>query len=157
MAIPGIDPDFLKSQIDTMRDAIGRNIIVHTKINDPCPLCTASGYYDSVSDSSYYLVCPVCAGNFWRDSTLETEVLARVHWVSNEAITATPGGKYFLGDAQITVDPSYQTLLEDAQNESGKIVVDGNDMEIIRINPMGAPTINRVRAILKTMGKRPNT
>ena len=46
------------------------------------------------------------------------------------------------------------SLLQSAQNEIGKVVVDGQDMQIIRINPLGAPDITRVRAILKGMGQR---
>jgi hypothetical protein len=115
-----------------------------------------SGFYDSLNNNSWHTTCPECNGDFWKNITVSTEVLARVHWVSNEAITATPGGKYFLGDAHITVDPTYTELLESAQNDAGKVVVDGQDMEIIRINPMGAPEINRVRAILKSVGTRPD-
>lgn len=155
MAIPGFSETELKAQIDSVRETIGRIVEIYTPSNTACVLCVASGYYDPVSDTSYYITCPVCAGSYWRESVTATEVLARIHWVSNEAITATPGGKYFLGDAQITVDPSYRTLLESAQNEAGKVVVDGQAMQIIRINPMGAPEINRVRAILKGMGNRP--
>lgn len=155
MAIPGIDPDFLKSEIDSMRETIGRNVTVYVRGTDPCPLCTASGYFDTISNTSVFLTCPVCSGAFWLNTENATEILARVHWVGNEAITATPGGKYFLGDAHITVDPSYRTLLESAQNNYGRVVVDDQDMEIIRINPMGAPEINRVRAILKGSGRRP--
>lgn len=155
MAIPGINPDFLKGEIDSMRETIGRNVTVNVRGNSPCPLCTASGYFDSISNTSYFTTCPVCSGAFWQDVEIATEVLARVHWVSDEAITATPGGKFFLGDAHITVDPSYQALLESAQNNYGNVVVDGRTMEITRINPMGAPEINRIRAILKGSGKRP--
>jgi len=34
-------------------------------------------------------------------------------------------------------------------------VVDGQDFSILRINPLGAPEVNRVRAILKGVGSRP--
>lgn len=67
---------------------------------------------------------------------------------------ATPGGKYFLGDAQITVDPCHTEVFQSAQNDAGKVVVDKQDMQIMRINPMGAPEINRVRIVLKGMGGR---
>lgn len=156
MSIPGVNRAFIKAQIDTVRQTIGRNIDVHTRVNTPCYLCTASGYYDSISDSSWYVTCPVCSGSFWMPTTEVTEVLARVHWVSNEGITATPGGKYYLGDAQITVDPSYTDLLRSAQT-TGKVVVDGQDFQILKINPLGAPEINRVRAILRGTGDRPES
>lgn len=154
--IPSINKSFIKAQIDAVRSSIGRNITIYTQAKTACTICVASGYYDSVANSSWYFTCPQCSGNYWIETAVATEILARVHWVSNEGITATPGGKYYLGDANITVDPEYTLLLESAQNESSKVVVDGQDMEIIRINPLGAPEINRVRAILRGMGDRPN-
>lgn len=154
--IPQINKSFIKAQIDAVRDTIGRNVTVYTQFPTACPICVASGYFDSVNNNSWYVTCPQCSGDYWLSTTTTTEVLARVHWVSNEGITMTPGGKYFLGDAQITVDPEHWDLLQSAQKDSGKVVVDGQDMEIVRINPLGAPEINRIRAILKSMGDRPN-
>lgn len=151
-----ISPDFIKSRIDIVRENIGRNVTVYYPNTSSCLECVASGYYDPSTDTSFNIVCPQCHGAFWLNSVDSIDILARIHWVSNEGITATPGGKYFLGDAHITVDPENTTYLRQAQNEAGKVVVDGQDMQIIRINPMGAPTINRVRAILKGMGNRPN-
>lgn len=151
-----ISKSFIKAQIDSVREAIGRTVFIYTPGTDACTICVASGYYDPVSDHSWYVTCPQCSGNYWLPTTHVTEVLARVHWVGNEAITATPGGKYYLGDASITVDPSYTDLLESAQNDAGKVVVDNQDMQITKINPLGAPEINRVRAILKGMGNRPD-
>ena len=155
MTIPAVNKDFIKAQIDAARQSIGRTVSVYTPGTDACTICVASGYYDPISDTSWYTLCPQCSGSYWLSTTVSTEILARVHWVSNEGISVTPGGKYFLGDAHITVDPSYTVLLEQAQSEAGKVVVDGQDMEIIRINPLGAPKVNRVRAILKGMGTRP--
>lgn len=148
--------DYIKTQIDATRDVIGRDIDVYTKHLSACPLCTASGYYDPVGDISFYTVCPVCSGTFWLNVPTKTPVLARVHWVGNEAITATPGGKYFMGDAQATIDPSYHSLFVSAQNEGGKVVIDGQEMDIVQIRPMGVATINRYRIILKGTGNRPS-
>ena len=156
MAIPGFNKDFLKAQIDSVRESIGRDVTIYTSKSTVCVDCVASGFYDPVSDTSFNVVCPQCSGAGWLTSVDATTVLARIHWVTNEGIKVTPGGKYFLGDAQITVDPSYTSLLEAAQNDAGKVVVDGQDMEIIRIDPKGAPEINRVEAVLKGMGYRPN-
>lgn len=148
--------DFIKNQIDLSRANIGRNVDVYTPILSPCTLCQPSGYFDALGNCSFFTVCPVCVGSYWLNTVQKTEVLARVHWVSNEAITATPGGKYFLGEAWATVDPVYHDLFVQANNESGKVVVDNQDMQIIQIRPMGAPSINRIRIILKSMGDRPN-
>lgn len=152
--IPGVDKSYVKSQIDQARDVLGRIVDVHTPRRDACSICLPSGYYDSRTDTSFYTQCPVCKGTYYLNTTDVTGVLARVHWVQDEAITATPGGKYYLGDAQITVDIKYRTLFEAAQ-PNGKVVVDGHDMGIVKISPMGAPEINRYRIILKGTGDRP--
>lgn len=151
-----IDKDFLKSQIDFMRDSIGRTVTIYTTSLVACSVCSVSGFLDTASDTSWFVTCPECRGKYWKQTPVPTEVEARVHWVSNEGIAVTPGGKYYLGDAQITVDPSNWHLLEQAQTREGKVVVDGQEMEITRINPMGAPEVNRVRAILRSTGKRPD-
>jgi hypothetical protein len=84
------------------------------------------------------------------------EVLARVHWVNDEAITATPGGKYFMGEATLTINIDDLEIAEQCQSESGKVYVDNHHMQITKIIPMGAPDINRYRVILKNMGDRPD-
>ena len=152
-----VNAEFIKAQIDSVRDSIGRNITVFYPKQSTCLSCVASGYYDPVSDSSWNIVCPQCSGSFWLNSVDSQEILARIHWVSNEAINSTPGGKYFVGDVQVTIDPSYTDLIRSAQNDAGKVVVDGQDCQIMRINPMGTPSINRVRVVLRTMGGRPST
>jgi len=60
-----------------------------------------------------------------------------------------------MGDATVTVDPSYRLIAEAAQNETGRVEVDGHDMQITKIIPLGAPEPNRYRVVLKNMGERP--
>lgn len=151
-----VSAKFIKQQIDLVRDWIGRNIDVYTPTHSACTLCTPSGYYDSLNDTTFYSTCPVCQGHYWLDTTTKTTVLARVHWTGDEAITATPGGKYYVGDAWVVVDPSYRHLMEAAQSEAGKVTVDGNEMQIVKINPWGVPEQNRLRVVLKNMGERPS-
>jgi len=152
-----VNPDFIKDQIDSVRTQIGRTITVYTPQATACLACVAAGDYDPKSDTSFNIVCPQCNGAYWINHVDGTDVLARIHWVGNEAITATPGGKYYLGDAQVTVDPMYRALFEAAQNEAGRVDVDGQHFQILKISPMGAPTINRIRIVLRGMGARPET
>jgi hypothetical protein len=88
-------------------------------------------------------------------NTVSTEVLARVHWTNDEQITATPGGKHYLGQCYIHIVPEYLALAESAQVDKGTVVVDGHTMSISKILPMGAPEINRYRLILIGDGNRP--
>ena len=151
---PAVDIDNIREKIDAGREQIGRSVSIFTPTRNACVRCTASGLYDAISDKSIFFTCPECKGFFWKQEYTETVILARVHWTSNEAIAVTPGGKYFSGDAYIHVVPEYHTLLQTAQN-GGKVVVDGQEMSIIRINPVGAPVTNRYRAILRGAGNQP--
>jgi len=155
LPIAVINKEAIKRIIDNVRDEIGHNVTFYTEGLTACSLCVASGYYDPVGDTTYYTVCPICNGSYWINSAIATEVLARVHWVNDEAITATPGGKYYIGEATLTIEPMYLDLAEACEKESGRIVVDGHNMAITKIIPMGAPGINRYRVILKNMGDRP--
>lgn len=144
----------IKKDIDKFRDEIGRDILIYTPTRNPCSICTAGGFYDSVTDKSSYIKCPECKGAFWRDDFTEHTILARVHWTSNEAINVTPGGHYFTGDAYAVVDPEYHSVAQEAQS-GGYVVIDGQRMTILRINPEGAASINRYKLTLKGSGNRP--
>lgn len=150
-----IDGESIRADIDRLREGIGRDIYFYTSNQSPCTLCTASGYYDSLSDSSYYVTCPICSGAFYTSSATVTAVLARIRWTNDEAITATPAGKYYAGDATAHIEPEYLNLAEAAQAESGKVVVDGHNMRINKIIPLGTITNNRIRLILVNSGERP--
>jgi hypothetical protein len=154
MPFPVVDIDHIREQIDNGRDQIGRNISIYTPVRSACVQCTVSGFYDTISDHSIFFTCPECKGTFWKNGMEETVIVARVHWTSNEGIAVTPGGKYFSGDAYIHVAPEYHALLQKCQT-GGKVVVDTNEMSIIKINPQGTPVINRYRAILKGRGNAP--
>lgn len=145
----------IKKRIDKTRDKIGRTIHIYTPTRVACTICTAGGYYDSLTDKSVFIKCPECKGTFWKNDLLDHEILARVHWTTNEAISITPGGKYFTGDAYAVVDPSYHSVAQAAQEEGGKVVIDGQEMTITKISPEGAPEINRYKLILISRGNRP--
>lgn len=146
----------MKKQIDSARESIGRNVIFYTTVSGACTICVASGYLDSINNISTYYNCPECSGSYWKNSKVGTEVLARVHWVTDEAVTATPGGKYYLGDATVTIEKSHLELAMACQSETGTVEVDGREMTITRIQPIGAFDISRYRVILTGTGSRPN-
>lgn len=150
-----IDSDWIKSTIDSVRGEIGRNITFHKPVITPCPLCVASGYYDALNDTTLYFTCPTCGGDYYMPTTEDIEVLARIHWITDEQITASPGGKYYVEDCYAHVEPQYLPLIEAVQSEKGSVTVDGRTMSITKVLPQGAPTINRYRLILRGTGGRP--
>lgn len=149
-----VDRDWIRHVINGVREEIGRDVTFHTPTTSACSLCSASGYYDANNDTTFYFTCPVCNGQYYLDSTEDTEVLARIHWTNADAITATPGGKYYLGSASITVEDKYLALAEQTQDK-GTVTVDGYEMTITKILPVGAPEANRYRIVLNNVGGRP--
>lgn len=150
-----VDPQWIQDRIDEVRGYIGRTITFNVPTVSPCSLCSASGWLDSVNNISTYFTCPICAGQYYMPTTESTDVLARIHWTNDEAVTSTPGGKFYLGDASVHINPDYLDLAESAQVEHGSVSIDGHSMTIVKIIPQGAPTINRYRLILKGDGNRP--
>lgn len=151
-----VNREWIKRQIDAVRESIGRDITFYTEHKTPCTLCLPSGFYNAASDSTVYYNCPVCAGNYYLTTLSGHIILARVRWTNDEAITASPGGKYYIGDATATIDANDRQVAEDCFTFNGKVVVDNHDMFITKILPMGAPEPNRYRVVLKTVGGRPD-
>lgn len=145
----------IKHDIDSLRNGIGRDVSFYANSHVPCSLCLASGYYDVTSDNSYFTTCPICSGSYYLDTATITVVNARIRWTSDEAITATPAGKYYAGDASLHIDPKYLAVAQASQSDQGKVVVDGHDMTISKIIPLGTITNNRLRIILVNSGERP--
>lgn len=137
-----ITSDGVKAKIDAAREKIGRDVTFYTPIAGQNTDFTASGYYDPMSYTGF-------------NPTLETTVVkARVHWTDDERITATPGGKFFVGDCTLGIDPAYRELAEKAMLDESKIVVDGKDVIVIGIDPKGVMETNRLRLICKTVGSK---
>lgn len=149
-----VNRGWMKKQIDSARESIGRNVTFYSTAKAPCSLCTASGYYDTINDTTFYFNCPVCNGQYYIYREVGTEVLARVRWSNDQAITATPGGRYYIGDATATIEDKYLSIAEEAFTETGKVVIDDRTMQIIKIIPEGAPEINRYKVIMKAYGDR---
>lgn len=148
---------WIKRQIDSARQSIGRYVTFYVPTRTACSLCVASGWYDTQNDTTYYTTCPICQGGYWITGYDEHEILGRIHWVSDEAITATPGGKYYIGEATVTIENKYLSIAQAAQTDKGKVIVDNHEMTITKIIPYGAPEITRYRVILRNAGEKPST
>jgi len=139
-----IDPEFIKSRIDNVRTEIGRYVTFYTPVAGQDTDFVASGFYNPLTYTGFQTVLE------------ETEVLARIHWSGDERITATPGGKYYVGDCTLKVDPSYHDLAQRCMNANeGKVKVDEKFVTITAIDPVGAPTVNRLRIVCKSVGTKP--
>lgn len=147
--------DYVKQRIDTVRERMERLTYFYTNERSACPICvTISGAYDPINDVSFRVTCSGCLGAYWNLTPTANEVYGRVHWTDDEAVTATPGGKYYLGDAYIAINISDLALAERCQSFDGRVSVDDKYMTISRIDPLGALGTNRYKVILKSEGSR---
>lgn len=152
MTIGPVNKDYIKQKVDAVREQIGRTVVVNTPAVTGCSICVPSGYLDTFSNTSTYIKCPVCRGSYWVETMEQTTLLARVHWVADEGMGVTPGGKFFVGEASMHVDPSYHSLMQETQAK-GFITIDGQEMQIVRIDPRGLD-INRLRIVLRSRGTK---
>lgn len=141
-----IDPEYIKSKIDEVRGEIGRYVTFYTPVTGSNSDFVASGIYNPLTYTGYLVTLE------------ETEVLARIHWAGDERITATPGGKYYVGECTLGIDPAYHDLAQRCMNASeGKVKVDEKFLTIFSIDPVGAPTVNRLKVVCKSIGSKPQT
>lgn len=136
----GISPATIKGPIDSVRRQIGRMVT----FNVPSDSSSLTQLYNPATDNRFRL------------THRKVEVLARIHFTNDEAVTATPGGKYYIGESYVVVDPSDLPTAQATQEQGGFVTVDNRNFEISKIIPVGAPSINRYRLILIGMGNRPN-
>ena len=143
--------DWVKHVERVKFDALARDIYIYTTTKVACSLCTTSGSYDSIKDASYKVTCAECRGKFWVPTNVANVVPARVHWTNDEMVQATPGGKYYVGDATAKIGSEYHDLATECLTKEGRVVIDGQDMSITKIVPLGAFEAHQYRLILKTV------
>ena len=145
--------DWVRHAERTQSALLKRDIFLYTNVKTACSLCLASGSYDAVKDASFKITCPECGGKYWVLTFIPNAIPARIHWTDDEMIQATPGGKFYVGDAFAKINAEYLPLAQACQESTqGKVVVYNHDMTITKIVPMGAFDQNQYKLILKTIG-----
>lgn len=155
MASVVVDSALIRETISQFRQQIGRMVTFAVPDKTQCPVCISGGFIDTNTGNSWNFNCPTCKGSGWVNTMKETQVLARIHWTHDEALSITPGGKYFVGDCRFHIDPDDYPTATAAHTEDGRVYVDGHEMTITKILPEGTPTINRVMVICANAGSKP--
>jgi hypothetical protein len=146
--------DWIK-QVETVKlGEISRDITLYTNSKAACPVCSEANDYDATADASYNIVCAVCKGAYWVITQVANLVPARVHWTNDEFVTATPGGKYYVGEVHAKIDAAYLSLAQACQSFDSRVTVDGQEMTISRIVPLGTIEILQYQLILKGAGSK---
>ncbi len=112
-----------------------------------CSVCSL----DPVTDTSTDSFCPVCSGEYWIETISGADIKAHVTWKSADGLGWYSAGQQFIGDCLIKViynTDNYGVIL----NSKG-VIVDDRDMQISKVNLLGAPTINRITLSLKERDK----
>jgi len=138
-----IFPANTETQIDAIRDAIGRDVTFYRNIGNVA--CAVSGCsLDPVTNKSTNSFCPVCSGNYWIPQISGTVVTAKVKWRGSDQATWYTAGKVFDGDCQLQISSGNSYLLDAIY-----VGVDDEYLIIKKTIPKGVPELNRVIVILE--------
>jgi hypothetical protein len=132
-------PSDTDETIDSIRNAIGRNVTFHYKsTSTPCPDCSL----DPSTDTSTNSFCQTCGGYYWIPVYSDLIKKAHILWGQMDILNWVSAGKLYDGDCRIQVkyEDDLLTILPDVKY----VVVDGKHMEIKKKEFRGVPEINRI-------------
>ncbi len=90
---------------DSIRDAIGQDAtFVFEGDVIECSLCSASGLYDPINETSLDSWCPTCSGAYFLPTDVEVDIKSHVRWNYGDQKDMDSAGYIPLGDCSITID-----------------------------------------------------
>lgn len=141
-------PEDTYKVVDAIRDAIGRDIIIHHVISvSGCSLCNL----DPTTNLSTDPFCPACSGKYWIPVYSSTRIKAHIFWKRGQKIDWLPGGIHF--DSDITAQIKFSGNIENYLDNADYIIVDGKKFEEKERTYRGVPTINRIILFLDEIEK----
>lgn len=136
-------PTNTKEVTDSIRDAIGRTVIIHTHSDvSLCPDCKL----DPISGKSSDPFCSTCGGTGYITSKIDSEVTAHINWNSIGDTINTPGGRIFNGDCKISIE--YTSVNLSNVMNADYFTVDNKNLYLKNYDIRGVPTPNRIIIIL---------
>lgn len=124
--------------IDSIRDAVGRDVDFYVATLSGCPDCSLNPVTNTSTDS----FCLTCSGEYWIP-TYEVETInAHVTWGDADQLAWVTGGQIREGDCRVQVKYTEANL--SAVENADYLVVDGKRMRVENKNFRGIPTINRI-------------
>ena len=137
--------NFLLATLETT----GRNVdLVYVESLSGCSACTL----DPITNTSTNSFCVVCSGNYWIEHTMVSGVLSHITWKYLDKLDWVPGGQFLNGDCQIKF-PIFLSGIETVVDNLKSAIVDGRDMEPVKVDKRGSPEINRILITLQERGK----
>jgi len=137
-------PSDTEDIIDSIRDAIGRNITILISVSGvACTVCSLN----PVSNLSTNPFCPVCNGDYWINTTSGYIVKAHVTIGKIDLPWRVAGGYLEKGEAVVQIKYTPDTLY--AVKHAMHYIVDGKVYLENDISYRGVPDINRMVITLK--------
>lgn len=128
--------------------AVGRSFILNMKSSGiACPLCSASGYLDPITNSSTNSFCPSCYGLYYLNTISGISISGHIRWTNSETPRWYPGGIIPDGDCIITV--AYSDEIRSYIERSKNFVVDDRILSLKGYTLKGAKIPNRIIITLK--------
>lgn len=141
MIIPTLSPDVEYDIINSIIQAVGRDIIItYVDTRTVCPVCGGNDPF-----------CPTCHGNPTVDATLTKTVKANIRWKGSDAKVYRPEGQFMDGDCLVNfvLDvPETYTQMDVILKKATAVTVDNRLCVIHNWYYKGSP-INRVYLVLK--------
>jgi hypothetical protein len=136
-------PSNTKVVIDSIRNAIGRDVIFHTVHRDDCPACNIN----PVTNESTNPFCTTCSGIGWIITYSGTVMKAHVTWNPSETLQWNEGGMWKNYKCRIQVEYTLdnKNVVEGADN----VEVDGIKLRIANKTFAGVASLNRIVMGLK--------
>jgi hypothetical protein len=131
--------EFEKNVVDSIRDAIGREIIWYIVASStPCPDCSL----DTVTNTSTDSFCPTCSGDYWINVYSGVPVSGHVTWGYSEQLGWVTGGQLDEGECRVQIAYNVDNL--STVDNAKWVEVDGKTMQIVNKKLRGVKEINRI-------------
>jgi len=127
-----------RDTINSIRDAIGRDVTFISSTVSGCSVCTLDPFTDTATDS----FCPTCSGLYWIPTYSGTDILAHITWGSADINNWYTAGWQFDGDVRIQIELTVANLA--AVDNCDWVEVDGKKVEIKKRILRGVPGLNRI-------------
>lgn len=124
--------------IDSIRGAIGRDVIFYIPVTTTCSACS----YDPVNDTSTNSFCPVCSGEWYIYSYSGISISGHITWGHSDQLGWVSAGQMVDGDCRVQI--KYTSANLNTANTAKFLAVDGKKMKVNRQILRGVKEINRI-------------
>lgn len=124
--------------VDSIRYAIGRNVVFVAHTVSACLICDL----DPVTDTSVNSWCSGCFGEYWIKTYSGTTITGHITWGPSDILNWYSAGQQFDGDCRVQI--KYTVANFDLVKRSDYVEVDGKKLQVKKTILRGVQPINRI-------------